>query len=170
LFWLPVLGPSATMLMRRFADEWADEPEGFELDLDTVAISLGLGTSSSRHTPMQRSLDRCVRFGLVKSTEVGTVAVRRRMPPVARRHLLRLPISLQERHRHWEAAAAGADKGTLVRRRARLVALDLRDLGADEACIERHLLRRAVHPAIAFDAARWAWSDDGDDDDRRAAP
>jgi hypothetical protein len=46
-----------------------------------------------------------------------------------------------------------------------LVALDLRDLGADEACIERHLLRRAVHPAIAFDAARWAWSS-GDDNDR----
>jgi hypothetical protein len=86
------------------------------------------------------------------------LAVSTRLPHVARRQLLRLPIALQERHRQWETAEPEPTESVRLRRRARLVALDLRDLGVDDACIERHLLRRGVHPATAFEAARWAWS------------
>ena len=92
------------------------------------------------------------------------LAVRRRLPPVPRRQLLRLPTSLQERHREWETDEPKPAEAVRLRRRARLVALDLRDLGVDDACIERHLLRRGVHPATAFEAARWAWSPGGDED------
>ncbi len=163
-FWLAVLGPSAIWLLRRLADRIDEAPEGFELDLDETARSLGLGGSDSRHSPLQRAVDRCLRYGVARRTDHQGLAVRRRLPPVPRRQLLRLPTSLQERHRAWETDEPEPTEAVRLRRRARLVALDLRDLGVDGACIERHLLLRGVHPATAFEAARWVWSPGGDDD------
>ena len=163
-FWLAVLGPSAIWLLRRLADRFDGAPEGFKLDLDETARSLGLGGSNSRHSPLQRAGDRCLRYGMARRTDHQVLAVRRRVPPVPRRQLLRLPTSLQERHREWETDEPEPAEAVRLRRRARLVALDLRDLGVDSACIERHLLRRGVHPATAFEAAHWAWSPGGDDD------
>ena len=43
LFWLPVLGPSATLLLRRLATGLRAKPEGFDLQLDEAAQALGLG-------------------------------------------------------------------------------------------------------------------------------
>ena len=171
-FWLPVLGPSATWLLRRLADGFDEDPDGFELDLDEVARCLGLGGSASRHAPLLRALARCVRFCLARHQGEDTLEVLHRLPRVAPRHLMRLPISLQERHRALMAAelAAGADEAIRLRRRARLVALDLRELGVDDASIERHLLRRGVHPATAFEASRWAWSPESEADQPMAEP
>jgi hypothetical protein len=157
-FWLPVLGPSAVWLLRRLADGLEDEPDGFDLDLDDLAGALGIGTWSSRHSPLRRGIARCIRFGLARRPNEEHLAVRRLLPPVERRHLLRLPLDVQRRHREFLDGEPGSDEALRLRRRARLVALDFRELGVDDACIERHLLRRGVHPATAFEAARWAWS------------
>ena len=162
-FWLGVLGPSATWLLRRLADRLETEPEGFDLDLDEMARSLGLGPPDRRDSPLCRAIDRCLRYGMARRCG-GVLAVRRHVPPVPRRQLIRLPTALQESHRTWEPTRHEPDEGVRLRRRARLVALDLRDLGVDDACIERHLLRRGVHPATAFEAARWAWSPAGEED------
>jgi GNAT superfamily N-acetyltransferase len=158
MFWLPALGPSTTWLLRRLADRLDAEPDGFDLALDETARGLGLGWSDSRHAPLRRAIERCVRYGLARRDSPRLLSVRRRLPPVPRRHLLRLPVALQEQHRAWESAELDPGEAVRLRRRARLVALDLRDLGVDDACIERHLLRRGVHPATAFEAARWVWS------------
>src|SRR5919205_4035017 len=42
-FWLPVLGPSTTWLLRLLAAELEVNPAGFELDLAEAAHVLGLG-------------------------------------------------------------------------------------------------------------------------------
>jgi hypothetical protein len=169
-FWLPVLGPSAIWLLRRLADRFDDDPDGFEFDLDEAARCLGLGASASRHAPLRRALARCVRFGLARRPAAEKLEVVERLPRVLPRHLIRLPISLQEQHRAWVDAEARADESVRLRRQARLVALDLRELGVDDASIERHLLRRGVHPATAFEAARWAWSPESEADRPLAAP
>ena len=75
-----------------------------------------------------------------------------------RRHLIRLPAGIQERHRAWEADQPDGPTTVVVVRRTRLLALDLRLLGVDPPGIERHLQRRGVHPALAYEAAQWAWS------------
>lgn len=157
-FWLSVLGPSAVWMLRRLAEGLDDHPEGFELDLDDLACRLGLGRSSSRHSPLRRAIGRCAHFGLVLPCDDDVLKTRQRFPPVPRRHVLRMPIELQEEHRGWQSIAATANDGLLLRRRARLLALDLRELDVDVASIELRLLRRGIHPATAFEAAHWAWS------------
>jgi len=53
-FWLAILGPSTTWLLRRLAAGLEASPAGFELDLDETARSLGLGTRGGRNAPFMR--------------------------------------------------------------------------------------------------------------------
>jgi hypothetical protein len=167
-FWLPVIGPSATLLLRHLADRFESESESESkpesesetilVDLNETAKLLGVGGSESRHAPLHRAIERCVRYRLAQQESNDSLLVRSVLPRLAPRQLLRLPGHIQARHREWVDATSQADTSQLVQRRARLVALDLRELHLDATVIERHLLRRGVHPAMAFDAARWACS------------
>lgn len=157
-FWLGILGPSATWLLRRLADRLDEEPGGFELDLDLLAGELGLGMRGGAHAPVRRALARCVTFGMARETGHASLAVRRRLPPLPRRHLLRLPVELQERHRHWLAAQRATPAVDELRRRARRLALSVAELGEDRAGVEQQLTRWRVHPALAHEAATWALS------------
>jgi hypothetical protein len=97
LFWLPVIGPSSLLLLRRLAD-WLDHsPAGFPLAIRPAAAELGLGHNGGTNSPMVRTLGRLVIFQM--ADVVGdTYRVRRTLPPLARRHILRLPPHLAMRH------------------------------------------------------------------------
>jgi len=62
-FWLGILGPSTTWLLRRLAAAFDVNPDGFELDLPETAGALGLSATSGRHSPFARTLQRCVQSG-----------------------------------------------------------------------------------------------------------
>jgi hypothetical protein len=107
-YWLPVIGPSAMWALRRLA-AWAEaEPAGVEVALPDLAHELGLGGGTQRNSPMVRTLARLVVFQLARIDETqDALAVLRSVPPLARRHLLRLPGHLVERHQaELEMAAA----------------------------------------------------------------
>jgi len=157
-FWLGVLGPTTTWLLRRIAAGFDESPEGFDLDVDEQARALGLGGRTGRHAPFQRALARCVTFELAWWTPGGSFGVRRRVPPLPRRHLLRLPAGLQELHGRWTSTQARTPLLEAHRARARRLALGLRDIEADRDQAEAQLVRWHVHPALACEAASWAWS------------
>lgn len=155
-FWLGILGPSATWLLRRVAERLDREPEGFDLDLDLLAGELGLGMRGGAHAPVRRALARCVTFAMARPVGPGALAVRRRLPPLPRRHLLRLPPEVQERHRQWVSAERRTPAVDELRRRARRLALSVAELGEDRLAVEQQLHRWRVHPALAHEAATWA--------------
>ncbi len=97
-YWLPILGPSATWLLRHLTTRLDESPEGIELDVEETARSLGLGERLSPNAPFARTLKRCVDFNMAEWRGTLQLAVRRRLPPLARRQLRRLPESLQARH------------------------------------------------------------------------
>ncbi|HTW97609.1 MAG TPA: hypothetical protein VMD59_02470 [Acidimicrobiales bacterium] len=107
-FWLPVLGPSTVFLLRLVAAALEESPEGRELDLAETARQLGLGDRAGRHAPMVRTVTRCVDFEMARPAGLCTLAVRRRLPPLARRQQLRLTTGLAAEHDRWEAAAGTA--------------------------------------------------------------
>jgi len=101
-FWLGVIGPSCTWLLRHTAAAFDQSPDGFDLDLGQTARAIGLGDRTGRNAPMFRTLNRLVVFDLARLWPEGGLAVRRRLPLLPSRYLVRLPAGLQEAHRAWE--------------------------------------------------------------------
>jgi hypothetical protein len=155
-FWLGLLGPSSTWLLRRLVARLDEEPEGYELDLALTATELGLGARSGRHSPFLRSIDRCCRFGAAQQVDATTLRVRRKLPPLTRIQVGRLPAALQQAHAAWTDPPAPSLPVEELRERARGLALSLLELGEDIDATERQLHRWRLHPAIAHEAVAWA--------------
>lgn len=109
-FWLGIIGPTATWIIRRFADEFDHAPDGFTIDLHRTASSMGVSYAKGPASPFGRALNRCVMFGLAQElrSENG-FAFRRRIPQVGLKHLQRLPPDLVEIHDDWVRAALSAE-------------------------------------------------------------
>lgn len=156
-YWLGILGPSTTWLLRRMAAGLDLEPQGFELDLPETARCLGLGDKGGRSSPFVRALSRSVQFGLAQLQGPAELAVRRRVPPLNRRQIVRLPPSLQAAHERWQQQQLEVPPVEAMRRRCRQLALSLLELGEDPEGAERQLVRWQYHPAMAHESIRWAW-------------
>jgi len=157
-YWLGLLGPSTTWLLRRLAAGFEYSPEGFDLDLGETARSLGLGDRSGRHSPFVRSINRTVQFGLAQITGPEELCVRRRLPPLNRAQLARLSPALRARHVAWQQEQLLLPAGEQQLRRARQLALSLLELGEGYDATERQLLRWRYAAHIAREAAAWARS------------
>ncbi|MCB2019796.1 MAG: hypothetical protein KDG44_03255, partial [Burkholderiaceae bacterium] len=156
-FWLATLGPSTTWLLRRLAAGLEAEPEGFTLDLDATARALGLGSRRGANAPFARALERSRQFRLARDLGDGVLAVRRKLPPLSRHQVARLPLDLQAAHQQWLEGALPGPGTDEQRRRARRLALSLAELGEDREGAERQLHQWRFHPAMAHEAVAWAW-------------
>ncbi|MCU4186547.1 hypothetical protein K6U06_19425 [Acidiferrimicrobium sp. IK] len=155
-FWLGVLGPSTTWLLRRLAAGFDDAPDGFVLDLGETARSIGLGDRGGRHSPFLRSVNRMMQFEMAFLVGPDELAVRRRLPPLNRRQLVRLSEAQQADHARWQQRQLDAPGDDAQRRRSRQLALSLLELGEGAEEAERQLLRWRYPPLLAREAADWA--------------
>jgi hypothetical protein len=155
-FWLGILGPSTTWLLRFLANGLDAAPEGFDLDLASTAQALGLGARGGRHSPFMRALSRCCQFDVAEARPDGVLAVRRKLPPLNRRQIVRLPPELAAAHQAWQEAQLQTPAHEQQRRRARRLALSLLELGEGVDDAERQLARWKFHPALCREAAAWA--------------
>lgn len=95
-YWLGIIGPSASWVIRFLSRELEIFPNGYCLDLNDTASALGLGFRHGSGS-IERAIQRCATFGLIAQLP-QSLAVRKRIPPITRRQLLRLPVSLQKSH------------------------------------------------------------------------
>ena len=152
LYWLGVIGPSTTWLLRRLNYGLEVHGHGYDLHLPETARSLGLGDKMGKNSPFRRALARLVTFELARPQGPGDLAVRSKIPPLPLRHLSRLPESLQRSHRRW-LAEQQLSEPERMRRRAQRLAASLADAGHDRATIEQRLAQWQFHPSVAFHAA-----------------
>jgi len=157
LYWLGIIGPSTTWLLRRLTYGLEVHGDGFDLHLPETARSLGLGDKMGKNSPFRRALARLITFELARPQGPGELAVRQHIPPLPLRHLSRLPDTLQHSHRRWMAEQRLSEPEQM-RRRARRLATGLADAGHDRTSIERRLSGWHFHPAVAFHAAAEASS------------
>lgn len=148
IFWLGVLGPTATWLTRRLVAGLEQSPDGYELDLSATAKAMGLSYSTGRSSPFSKALQRCVMFGLAHPIEQG-LAIRRRIPPVSYRHLQRMPEDVRTAHANWTHTTVGLDELS----RAHRLAMVLLDTGDEAAVVEHHLVALGISNAVASEAA-----------------
>lgn len=154
-FWLGILGPSTTWLLRRLAAGFDAYPDGFVLDLEETARALGLAANGGRHSPFARALQRSVQFGMAQP-HTGGLLVRRKLPPLSQRHVARLPEAVQHAHRVWIDDAASDAAGDHEHARARTLARAMLQFGDDVQRAERQLHLVGVPPRVASEALRWA--------------
>jgi hypothetical protein len=156
-FWLSVLGPSTTWLLRRLVAGLELQPDGYQISLAETAQSLGLRDRGGRSCPFVRAIGRTIKFELATPQGPEVLAVRRKVPPLSQRQVDRLPSALQCAHRRWQEEQLQVPSGDLIRRRGRLLALSMIEMGDDLEGAEHRLLDMRYHPALAHDAAAWAW-------------
>lgn len=128
-FWLGVLGPSATWLLRSLAWGLESSPDGFSLTLVDMAKALGLSDRLGRHSPFVRAMNRTCQFELASIDEShpsGAVLLRtrRKLPWLSHRMTLALPDTLRAEHQQWIESAA--ELTTRRRTALRSVSLDSR--------------------------------------------
>jgi hypothetical protein len=155
LYWLGIIGPSTTWLLRRLSYGLEVRREGFELDLSETARALGLGERMGKNSPFRRALQRLCTFELARAHGRDGLAVRTVIPPLPLRHLSRLPESLQVSHRRWTAEQRLPEPEQMLRR-ARRLARGLAAEGRVRSEIEQQLAHWQFHPAVAFRAAEEA--------------
>lgn len=146
VFYLPVIGPTSLWLIRRLVSGLEHYPDGYELDLGETARALGLGFTSGRSGPFVKALDRCGLFGLTRPAADG-LAVRRRLAPLPRRHVERMPAHLREAHASWARSREQPDEQAAER--ATAIARVLLSAGEERDVAEHHLLAIGFEPRIA---------------------
>jgi hypothetical protein len=146
-FWLNILGPTATWTLRRLVNGLDRYPLGYELELQETASELGLSYSVATSNTFVRALQRCVLFGAAQPI-TDALAVRRRLPPVAARHLSRMPIGLQQQHAHWRVRETNLSE----LERGIALATAMVAAGDEPGLVERQLLAVGVSPAAALHA------------------
>jgi hypothetical protein len=147
LFWLNVLGPTATWLLRRLVFDLDRHPLGYELDIASTAGALGLSYTSGTTSTFAKSLNRCIWFGVAQRFD-GGIAVRRRLPPIGVRHLQRMPAALQHAHAAWQHRPEEDDDA--ARARAWRLTETMLQVGDDADAIERQLLALGVRPGLTL--------------------
>jgi hypothetical protein len=152
LYWLPVVGPSTTWLLRRLSYGLEVHGDGFDLDLVETARSLGLGDRMGKNSPFRKAIVRLSTFELARPHGQDGLAVRTVVPPLPLRHLTRLPQHLQVSHRRW-ASEQMLPEPEQMRRRALRLATSLASGGRTREEIERQLGSWHFHPAVAYGAS-----------------
>lgn len=155
-FWLPLLGPTSTWLLRRLASEFDRDPDGFSIDAADCARSIGIGNRGGRNGPFHRSIERCVRFGIARKDDHDIIAVRTRLPPLSRIQATRLPSHLEEEHRRWQEEQRRRSTHPANDAHAIRLARSLLDVGASPVDVEDQLRRWNFDATAAHRALREA--------------
>ncbi len=148
-FWLSVLGPTATWLLRRLVAGFDHHPAGYDLVVADAARSLGLSVAKGMASPFAKAAARCAMFGVVDRRTESWV-VRRRVPAISQRHLLRLPLALQHAHDQWTHTTI--DLATLER--AHALASAMVAAGDDRGVLEPQLVAVGVPARTAAEACQ----------------
>jgi hypothetical protein len=154
LFWLGILGPTATLLLRRLADGLDAYPDGFELDVPDLARGLGIKLHGQRRAAFVNALHRTVLFGMAQEHSHGLM-VRRRIPPLSHRQVQQLPRDLAQAHQEW-AGPSILSYPEHIRWRADALAQTMLTAGDEPELVERQLALVGVPPPVAIEALRHA--------------
>jgi hypothetical protein len=95
-YWLPIIGPSSLLMMRRLGT--LANLGAFTINLADLAGSLGLGTGVGRSSTVVSTINRLNKFNLVRPwcMEDGIqLQVRRNFPPLSLRQMQMLPDRLR---------------------------------------------------------------------------
>lgn len=99
-FWLPVIGPTSLVALRRLTTYLTATPDGYPLAVLPFSRELGLGKGIGVESPIVRTLARLVYFRHLAILD-DALAVRRMIAPLNRVQAERLPPHVRSELRAW---------------------------------------------------------------------
>ena len=106
-FWLPCLGPSAVLVLRRLNTWLEHEPDGIAVSIEMLGRCLGVGKGTGRRSPLVRTLARLAAFK-IGSVDADRLLLRHQLPLLSPRQIERLPACLAIAH---EQLIQGSTRG-----------------------------------------------------------
>ncbi len=113
-FWLGILGPSSTWLLRMILME-LEQSDNFKLmSAEELCLRMGLSANTSWNSPFSRSLRRLLDFKLAKQFGLGHIAICQYVPPLSCRQIKSLTAESLNIHRQfiYQFKHKEADAGT----------------------------------------------------------
>lgn len=103
-FWLPVIGPTTLLLLRR-ANQHLQVERDASVPTELLPKSLGLGSGIGRSSRLADTIARAERFGLARLDRQGEhLEVRTHLPPLNNGLQKQLPEPLRALHQHLYTA------------------------------------------------------------------
>lgn len=149
-----------TWFLRYVVERLDASPDGFDLDLVTCAVSLGLGSSiQSRAAAFPRTVIRSCQFHAARLLSGTTLEVRRKLPPLNAAQVARLPEPLRHEHTRWVGLSGDGPPSHPVALvdQARRLALSLVELGEAPDQVEEQLRSWRFPAPMAGEATIWAF-------------
>ena len=98
--WLPVLGPTCTVILRHFGVALSREGS-FSTSLAELPHRFGLGSGHGPNSLFGRSIARLIAFELAQLSGRKTLMIKTVLPSLTDAQVARLHPTLQFRHRRW---------------------------------------------------------------------
>ena len=136
--WSAVVGPSATLLMRRLPHLWQAQVPA-QIEAGELSRSLGLGAGAGQNSRLVATMGRLARFGLARPSgpDLDSLDVYLEVSPLQPRQLERLPEWTRAAHERLFGAHIEGFAGVAEHRTAVAEAVDRLDM----------LRRSAAHSA-----------------------
>ena len=114
-FWLPLVGPSAVLALRRLSAWLEHDPDGITVSILILSRCLGLGAGTGRRAPVARTVARLVDFKIA-SHDGERLLLRRELPMLSVRQIERLPACLITAHEQLiQGSTRGVHQGSAAR-------------------------------------------------------
>lgn len=144
--WSAVVGPSATLLLRRLPELWRHQVPA-EIPASEFSQSLGLGAGTGPNSRLASTMDRLVRFGLARPERAGGLDVFLEVAPLHTRQLERVPAWTRSTHERLLSAHLEGFEGVTQHRSKVTAATD--DL--------ERFRQRASQPEVATNGQQQAF-------------
>ena len=145
-FWLPILGPTATLLLHELMSKALIKNDPFHSSIGELSTCIGVGNREGSASPIAKNLKRLCDFGLIsKYNELFYVPTNIEQMPEDK--LRKLSYTLQSEHKRWiyclseDALATQRQKASFL-----FASLTLKLTETHE--ILKALSRSGLHPSI----------------------
>jgi len=146
-FWLPFLGPTATLLLRNLSILALIKKPWFDYDAEELSRILGTGKRSSVSSPVIKQLSRLNRFGLIKQQNTQSILISPWVPTLNQDLVLKLPSNEKIRHHEWLEKITANHVHTFSKRLEHLITgMELMGIANEEIVIA--VLNSGMHPSI----------------------
>ena len=145
-FWLPILGPTATLLLNSLLTRALCETEPWEQEVNDLSKSIGVGNREGNSSPIVKNLKRLCYFGLISKYQ-DKYYVPTNIPNIEQNNLRKLNISLQSEHSLW-INNLNSDPMTTQRQKALFICANFKLKSTKTNKIFTALSRSGLHPSI----------------------